>query len=201
MLWQSIIVAQLNMSLHRRLGVSKPAWSWPASAMIGSVSWEMSPCCADQNVALLAQAAQAAAAAERSAAMAASGVAAVSLADDDGEDLDPNLYLERRIKALDAAKSAGRRVNANQLLPSRLPRTAACLATSCMSHQSRPYRQQKHTSVYLWQHYAHAIISTAFRPHLIAPSSTGTRTRTSSMCPHRCRSTCGSMAVLRRASS
>ena len=34
----------------------------------------------------------------------------LSVADDEGEDLDPNLYLERRLKALDAAKSAGRRV-------------------------------------------------------------------------------------------
>jgi len=59
----------------------------------------------------VAQAAQAAAAAERSAAKAASGVATLSVADDEGEDLDPNLYLERRLKTLDAAKSAGRRVS------------------------------------------------------------------------------------------
>ena len=56
----------------------------------------------------LAQAAQAAAAAERSAAKAASGVATLSVADDDGDDLDPNLYFERRLKTLDAAKAAGR---------------------------------------------------------------------------------------------
>jgi hypothetical protein len=56
----------------------------------------------------LAQAAQAAAAAERSATKAASGVATLSVADDDGDDLDPNLYFERRLKTLDAAKAAGR---------------------------------------------------------------------------------------------
>ena len=56
----------------------------------------------------MAQAAQAAAAAERLATKAASGVATLSVADDDGDDLDPNLYFERRLKTLDAAKAAGR---------------------------------------------------------------------------------------------
>ena len=54
------------------------------------------------------QAAQAAAAAEKAATATASGVAQLKLEDDSTEDLDPNLYFERRLKQLDSAKGAGR---------------------------------------------------------------------------------------------
>lgn len=50
------------------------------------------------------QATQAAAAAEKAAKAGDAGVAALSLEDDSTEDLDPNLYFERRLKHLETTK-------------------------------------------------------------------------------------------------